>query len=120
MRRNPNAGAHNSTAQPAHAVDAASRPQDPSFFEGWYRFNRLPDLSVAAQLMGIPFGVRGTWLASLFYVMSRIALVERPLCPLRRAGTRGAEVVRWPVVRSARYAARDTKARCAECPLCET
>ncbi len=29
-------------AQPAHAVDAAARPQDPSFFEGWYQPNAFP------------------------------------------------------------------------------
>jgi len=39
-------------AEQAHAVDAASRPQDPSFFESWERHERLPDLWVAAQLMG--------------------------------------------------------------------
>src|SRR3954471_4009213 len=43
-------------AQQAHAVDAASRPQDPSFFEGRYQSERFPDLSVAAQLMGRPLG----------------------------------------------------------------
>jgi hypothetical protein len=43
-------------AEQAHAVDAASRPQDPSFFEGQNRLERLPDLSVAAQLMGKPLG----------------------------------------------------------------
>jgi hypothetical protein len=31
-------------AEQAHAADAASRPQDPSFFEGWYQFDRFPDL----------------------------------------------------------------------------
>src|SRR3954464_15158016 len=41
-------------AQPAHAVDAAPRPQDPSFFERWCQPEYCPDLSVAARLMGNP------------------------------------------------------------------
>ncbi len=48
-------GNHTPTpAQPAHAVDAATRPQDPSFFERWCRPEYFPDLSVAARLMGNP------------------------------------------------------------------
>ena len=43
-------------AQPAHAVDAAARPRDPSFFEGQNRLASCTDLSVAAQLMGNPLG----------------------------------------------------------------
>jgi 3',5'-cyclic-AMP phosphodiesterase len=45
-------------AEHAHAVDAAMRPRDPSFFEGQKRLERDPDLLVAAQLMGNPFGGR--------------------------------------------------------------
>lgn len=30
--------------QPAHAADAATRPQDRSFFEGWYRLDLFPAL----------------------------------------------------------------------------
>ena len=43
-------------AEQAHAVDAAARPQDRGFFEGQNRLERDPDLVVAAQLMGRPFG----------------------------------------------------------------
>ena len=42
--------------QHGHAADAASRPQDPSFFGRRYRLDCFPDLSVAAQLMGKPLG----------------------------------------------------------------
>ncbi len=41
-------------AEHAHAVDAAARPRDPSFFEGQNRLERDLDLLVAAQLMGKP------------------------------------------------------------------
>ena len=44
------------TAEQAHAVDAATRPRDPSFFEGQNRLERDPDLWVAAHLMGRPLG----------------------------------------------------------------
>ncbi len=43
-------------AEHAHAVDAAARPRDPSFFEGQNRLERDLDLLVAAQLMGKPLG----------------------------------------------------------------
>lgn len=43
-------------AQQAAAVDAASRPQDRAFFEGWNKPKRVPDLAMAAQLMGKPLG----------------------------------------------------------------
>jgi hypothetical protein len=36
-------GLHSIAAQPAHAVDAASRPRDPSFFERWYQPNPFPN-----------------------------------------------------------------------------
>jgi len=42
------------SAEHAHAVDAAARPQDPSYFEGQNQLERRSDLSVAAQLMGKP------------------------------------------------------------------
>ena len=48
--------AGNRAAQPAHAVDAAARPQDRCFFEGQNWLGCDPDLSVAAQLMGKPLG----------------------------------------------------------------
>jgi len=38
--------------QPAHAVDAAARPQDRCFFETYNQTQRVPDLLVAARLMG--------------------------------------------------------------------
>jgi hypothetical protein len=37
-------------AEQAHAADAASRPQDPSFFEGWNWPEGFPDLLVAPPL----------------------------------------------------------------------
>ena len=43
-------------AEHAHAVDAAARPRDRSFFEGQKRLGRDSDLSMAAQLMGRPLG----------------------------------------------------------------
>jgi len=46
-----------------------------------------------------------------------MALVERSLFQLRRAGARYAGVVRTPVVRIARYAGSGTQARHAERPL---
>jgi hypothetical protein len=42
--------------QHAHAVDATARPQDRGVFEGWNQPEVPTDLSVAAQLMGNPFG----------------------------------------------------------------
>jgi len=45
-----------STAQPAHAVDAAARPQDRRYFESWNWPECHLDLAVAARLMGKPFG----------------------------------------------------------------
>lgn len=47
-------------AEHAHAVDAAARPRDRSFFEGQKRLGRDSDLSMAAQLMGRPLGGKGT------------------------------------------------------------
>jgi hypothetical protein len=44
------------TAEQAHAVDAASRPQDRGVFDGQNQFEHDPDVSVAAQLMGRPLG----------------------------------------------------------------
>ena len=43
-------------AEHAHAADAAARPQDRRFFEGQNQPDRVPDLAVAAQLMGNPLG----------------------------------------------------------------
>jgi len=43
-------------AEHAHAVDATARPQDRGFFGSQNRLERAPDLLVAAQLMGKPFG----------------------------------------------------------------
>jgi hypothetical protein len=51
-----------------------------------------------------PFGVRGKWSANRFYWDTVVALVERPLCPLRRADC--------PLCR------RGTTARCAGRSLC--
>jgi hypothetical protein len=44
----------NRAAEHAHAVDAASRPQDRRFFERRAQLDRFPDLAVAARLMGRP------------------------------------------------------------------
>jgi hypothetical protein len=52
----PNGKCTEYAAQPAHAVDAAARPRDPSFFEGQNRLESCTDLLMAAQLMGIPLG----------------------------------------------------------------
>lgn len=41
--------------------------------------NRRLDLSVAAQLSGKPFGVRGTWLACLFRCAESVVLHLRPI-----------------------------------------
>jgi hypothetical protein len=56
-------------AQPAHAVDAAARPRDQSFFEGQNQPKRCTHLLVAAHLMGIPFGSQEVWSASLFWLV---------------------------------------------------
>jgi len=45
-------------AEHAHAVDAATRPQDRGVFDGQNQLERRPDLAVAAHLMGNPFGTR--------------------------------------------------------------
>jgi len=45
-------------AQPAHAADAAARPQDRGYFDGQHQRERDPVLSVAAHLMGIPLDGR--------------------------------------------------------------
>jgi len=50
-------------------------------------------------------------------VLWRIALLERPLCPLRRAQARGAGVVRRPVVLMARCAGCGRNARGAVRPF---
>jgi len=76
---------------------------------------------VAAQLMGKPFGTRGNVIdIPSLMVMKRIALLERPLCWLRRADTRCAGVVRRLIVLIARYAGCGTKARYAVRPLWAT
>ena len=43
-------------AQPAHAPDAAARPQDRADFESCIQSNSFPDLSVAARVMGKALG----------------------------------------------------------------
>ena len=51
---NPNVS--DRSAEHAHAVDAAARPQDRGFFDSQHQPERFLDLSVAVQLMGNPFG----------------------------------------------------------------
>ena len=102
--------------QPAHAPDAAARPRDRGFFESEKQLDSGSDLPVAARVMGIPFGVRGTWLPCLFLMwMRRIALLEGPLCLPRGVPKPVVLIARYgqpdrvlSVVQiAARYAARD-------------
>ena len=119
-------------AQHAAVADAAARLQDRGDSGSRFQFNRLPDLSVAAQLSGNPFGTRGSVIADPFccecgesrFQNARCAISVVPALVVQGVVrmsvvliARCAGVVRRPVMLIARCAGCGTKARCAETPL---
>src|SRR6266508_5600150 len=96
------------TAPPSNnGLKPTASRQDRGFFDVWNLPKMLYHWGAKRRLNPgrSAFGERDRH--SFFDVMSQIALPELPLCQLRRAGARCAEVVRAPVVRHARWGKAD-------------